>query len=139
MVTPARPFEVFELARIAGDTGTLYVGDLVELGLPPIRRIALITEVPAGSARGGHAHKTQNEYLVCISGSVDVRLESRGAIALIPLRAVGKVLYLPAGYWRDLINFAPSSVLALLATEPFDQDDYLQDYAEFVAWEATLG
>jgi len=96
----------------------------------------LITEVPAGGSRGGHAHKRQYEYVICVSGGADVRLESRGELETVALRRPGRTLYLPAGYWRDLVAFAPGTVLAVLATEPFDEDDYIRDYDAFVRWEA---
>ncbi|HEY0614747.1 MAG TPA: FdtA/QdtA family cupin domain-containing protein [Candidatus Elarobacter sp.] len=130
------PVQVFQLERIVDDAGTLYVGDLESRGIPPIRRVAFITDVPLAAARGGHAHKTQDEYLVCVRGGVDVCLESRGASAVVPLRTVGAVLHLPAGSWRDVLHFAPGTLLALLAPDPFDASDYIDDYPAFIRWEA---
>jgi dTDP-4-dehydrorhamnose 3,5-epimerase-like enzyme len=129
-------YEVFDLERIVDDAGTLYVGELARFRHGPFDRIVLITGVPAGGSRGGHAHKRQYEYVICVSGGVDVRLESRGELATVELRRPGRALYLPAGYWRDLVGFAPGTVIAMLANEPFDEDDYIRDHDAFVRWEA---
>lgn len=131
-------YEVFDLERIADEAGTLYVGELARLRHGPFDRIVLITGVPAGGSRGGHAHKWQYEYVICVSGGVDVRLESRGALSTVALRRPGRALYLPAGYWRDLVGFTPGTVLAMLATEPFDEDDYIRDHEAFLRWEAGV-
>lgn len=129
-------YEVFDLERIVDETGTLYVGELAQLRHGPFGRIVLITGVPPGGSRGGHAHKREDEYVICVSGGVDLRLESRGELATVQLRRPGRTLYLPAGYWRDLVHFAPGTVIAMLATEPFDEDDYIRDYDTFLRWEA---
>jgi dTDP-4-dehydrorhamnose 3,5-epimerase-like enzyme len=124
-----------DLKRIVDDRGTLYAVELAELGIEPIRRIAFITGVVPGSSRGGHAHREQAEYVVCISGGVDVRLESRGVRTIVPLRVAGRIVQLPPGCWRELVGFAPGTVLALLSPHPFDESDYLRDYDEFRTWE----
>lgn len=129
-------YEVFDLERIVDEAGTLYVGELAQLGHRPFQRIVLITGVPPGGSRGGHAHKRDDEYVICVSGGVDLRLESRGEVATVQLRRPGRALYLPAGYWRDLVHFTPGAVIAMLATEQFDEDDYIRDHDAFVRWEA---
>lgn len=129
-------YETFDLERIVDGAGTLYVGELARFHHGPFDRIVLITGVPAGGSRGGHAHKRQYEYVICVSGGADVWLESHGELAKVELRRPGRALYLPAGYWRDLVAFAPGTVIAMLAAEPFDEDDYIRDYDAFVRWEA---
>jgi dTDP-4-dehydrorhamnose 3,5-epimerase-like enzyme len=129
-------YEVFDLERMVDDEGTLYVGELARFHHGPFGRIVLIAGVPPGGSRGGHAHKRQYEYLICVHGGADVRLESRGEVATVELRRPGRTIYLPAGYWRDLVAFTPDTVLAMLATEPFDESDYIRDHDAFVRWEA---
>ena len=130
-------YEVFDLEHIADPTGTLYVADFIRRGGPPCNRFFFITGVPRGERRGGHAHKRQAEYLVCVSGSLDVHIESRGVTEAVPLRK-GRALYLPGGHWIDLINFSSDAVLAVLVAHPYDESDYIRDRGAFRRWEAVL-
>jgi quercetin dioxygenase-like cupin family protein len=131
----AAPYEVFDLERIAGPSGTLHVADLVLRGHGPFSRIFFLTGVPRGHARGGHAHKEQAEYLICIQGTVDVRIESRGCADVVVLGRPGRALYLPPGCWLDLLNFSDDAVLAVLSADSFDESDYIRDRAAFSRWE----
>ena len=130
-------YEVFDLEQIADPTGTLYVADFARRGGPPCSRFFFITGVPHGERRGGHAHKRQAQYLVCVNGSLDVLIESRGVIEAVALRK-GGALYLPGGHWSDLINFSFDAVLAVLAAHPYDEADYIRDRIAFRRWEAGL-
>jgi dTDP-4-dehydrorhamnose 3,5-epimerase-like enzyme len=132
---PALPYEVFDLTRLVDDAGTLHFGHLAELRISSVDRICLITNVPEGRSRGEHAHKTQDEYIICAQGCVTVRLESRGRVAVVPLGHVGRALHLPAGHWRSLTEFTSDAVLLLLSTGQFDEADYIRDYSAFLEWE----
>ena len=130
-------YEVFDLQQVADPTGTLYVADFARRGGSPCDRFFFISGVPRGERRGGHAHIRQAEYLVCVQGSLDVRIESRGAVDAVALRK-GRALYLPGGHWIDLINFSSDAVLAVLVAHPYDESDYIRDRAAFRRWEAVL-
>jgi dTDP-4-dehydrorhamnose 3,5-epimerase-like enzyme len=125
------------LEQITGDAGTMYLAGLSGRPGPPIARFFFLTGVPAGMRRGGHAHKDQAEYLICVQGSLDVLVESGGKVDVIPLARPGRALYLPPGYWRDLENFSADAVLAVLATHAFSEDDYIRDRDDFRRWEAS--
>jgi uncharacterized RmlC-like cupin family protein len=134
---PVGRYEVFDLERIVDYAGTLYVGELAQRGTGGFDRVCFIAGVPEGASRGGHAHKDQAEYIVCVQGSVEVRLEARGDVALVALTRPGRTLYVPPGYWRDLFNFSSDAVLAVLAAHPFDENDYIRDRRAFSRWEAA--
>jgi dTDP-4-dehydrorhamnose 3,5-epimerase-like enzyme len=93
--------------------------------------------VPAGARRGGHAHRTQANFLVCVQGSVEVHVKAHGHVDVVPLDRAGRALYLPAGYWLDMVNFMPGTVLAVLAEHAYDETDYIRDHAEFERWELS--
>jgi len=120
-------YEVFDLEQIADPTGTLYVGD----------RFFFISGVPHGERRGGHAHKRQAQYLVCVQGSLDVHIESNGVIEAVSLRK-GRALFLPGGHWLDLINFSSDAILAVMVAHAYDESDYIRDRDAFRRWEAVL-
>jgi mannose-6-phosphate isomerase-like protein (cupin superfamily) len=130
-------YEVFELDQIADPTGTLYVADFARRGGGPCSRFFFLSGVPRGERRGGHAHKRQAEYLVCVEGTLDAHIEARGVIEHVALRK-GRALFLPGGHWLDLINFSSDAVLAVLVAHPYDESDYIRDRAAFRRWEAVL-
>jgi dTDP-4-dehydrorhamnose 3,5-epimerase-like enzyme len=130
-------YDVFDFERIADETGNLYVGELAQLVNRSFGRIYFITSVPPGAVRGGHAHKQQAECLICVQGRVVVRVEAGGRADDIVLGRPGRALYLPPGYWRDLVDFSPDAVLVVLASEPFDESDYIRDRPAFLRWEAA--
>ncbi len=140
MTRPSRvaPYELFDLQQITGPAGILYLGELTSRGEAPVDRFFFLRGVPAGARRGGHAHKEQSEYLICVQGSLEIHIESRGDVQAISLAGPGRALYLPAGYWRDLAGFSPDAILAVLATHPFSEDDYIRDREAFRRWEASL-
>ena len=130
-------YDVFDLEQIADPTGTLYVGDFARRAGTACSRFFFISGVPRGERRGGHAHKRQAEYLVCVQGSLDVHIESRGVVEAVPL-CKGRALFLPGGHWLDLINFSSDAVLAVLVGHSYDESDYIRDRDAFRRWEAVL-
>ena len=134
--TLLKPFELFDFTEIPDASGTLFVGELMPHGAS-VQRFYFITGVPAGARRGGHAHRTQAKFLVCVQGSLELRIEGQGRVDIVRLDRVGRALYLPAGYWLDLVNFSPGAVLAVLSEHAYDEADYIRDHAEFRRWELS--
>ncbi len=134
---PIAPYELFDLEHIADPSGTLYVGELAQRGGGPFDRFYFITGVPRGERRGGHAHIAQAEYLICIQGRVDVHVEAGGDVKVVQLDRPGRALFLPAGYWRELVNFGAGTVLAVLAVHAFSEADYIRDRDAFRRWESN--
>jgi len=131
-------FEVFQLERIVDESGTIHVGELTSRGTGSFDRFYFITDVPWGERRGGHAHRAQHEYVICLRGSVTVHIEARGRRDAVELSDPGRALYLPAGYWRDLVDFSADAVIAVLASHPFSEADYIRDLDDFHRWEAGI-
>jgi dTDP-3-amino-3,4,6-trideoxy-alpha-D-glucose transaminase len=127
-------YEVFDFDEFAEPRGRLHVGEFAHRGRS-FRRFYFITGVPPGERRAGHAHKMQAKFLVCVQGSVEAHVESRGRTDVITLARAGRALFLPAGYWLDLINFSADAVLAVLADQPYDGSDYIRDRDAFHRWE----
>ena len=127
-------YHVFDLDLIDDISGTLHVADFQTIGCS-FQRWYFIAGVPRGVRRGGHAHKAQSECLICIQGSVTVHIEARGTRTIVPLATPGRALFLPAGYWRDLLDFSAGAILGVLASGPFDEQDYICDPSTFRSWE----
>jgi hypothetical protein len=101
-----------------------------------IRRVYYLYDVPSGEVRGGHAHRTLQQVLISTSGSFDVIVDDGTMRKKFHLNRPNFGLYLPPMIWRELENFSSGSVCLVLASEYFDEDDYIRDYDSFKS-EAT--
>lgn len=90
-----------------------------------------IYDVPGGEVRGGHAYKENQEFIVALSGSFDVVLDDGKERKTYSLNRSYYGLYIPQGIWRQMQNFSTNSLALILASTPYDTDDYIHEYAEF--------
>lgn len=97
-----------------------------------IKRTYWIYDVPGGEARGGHAYKENREFIVALSGSFDVVLDDGKVKKSFSLNRSYYGLYVPAGLWREMNNFSTNSLALVLASEDFNEADYLRDYEDFL-------
>lgn len=96
-----------------------------------IKRVYYIYDVPAGSKRGSHAHRTLQQFLVALSGSFDVVLNDGTTEHLFHLNRPFYGLYVCPMMWRTLDNFSSGSVCMVLASERYTEDDYVHDWDTF--------
>jgi dTDP-4-dehydrorhamnose 3,5-epimerase-like enzyme len=97
-----------------------------------IARVYYLYDVPGGAERAGHAHKTLRQLLIAMSGSFDVVLDDGRTRERCHLNRSYRGLYIPPMTWREIDNFSSGSVCLVLASAPFDEDDYLREYADFL-------
>ncbi len=103
-----------------------------------IKRAYWIYDVPGGETRGGHAFKEQDEFIVAISGSFDIVIDrGKGKKQKFSLNRSYFGLYVPAGSWRQMINFSTNSIALVLASTGFNEKDYIRDYNEFCQFVLT--
>lgn len=98
----------------------------------PIRRVYFLLDAPPGTSRGFHTHRRLEQLLVCLSGSCRVVLDDGDWRREYVLD--GPTHGLPIGpmVWREIHDFAPGTVVAVLASAPHDEDDYIRSYDEFL-------
>jgi WxcM-like, C-terminal len=96
-----------------------------------IRRVYYLYDVPGGSERGGHAHKGLHQLIIAMSGSFDVLLDDGRGKKRFHLNRSYNGLYVCPMIWRELDNFSSGSVCMVLASNLYDEADYIRDYAEF--------
>lgn len=96
-----------------------------------IKRIYYLYDVPGGESRGGHAHKDLEQFIVAANGSFDVILDDGYNKERHHMNRSYYGLYLPNMIWRELDNFSSGSVCLVLASEVYDEDDYIRDYGKF--------
>lgn len=97
-----------------------------------IKRTYWIYDVPGGESRGGHAYKDTEEFIVALSGAFEVVLDDGENKESFLLNRSYYGLYVPKGYWREMVNFSTNSVGLILAPTLYEPDDYIRDYDEFL-------
>ncbi|MDC0117981.1 FdtA/QdtA family cupin domain-containing protein [bacterium] len=96
-----------------------------------IKRVYYLFDVPSSAYRGGHAHINQVEVLIALSGSFDVKVDDGTEVSLITLNKPDKGLMLNKGVWRELENFSSGAICLVLASDVFDESDYIRDFEVF--------
>ena len=122
---------VVELPRILDPRGnlTFIEGDS---HIPfTIRRVYWIYDVPGGEKRGGHAYRELEEFIVALSGSFDVIVDTGAGPQTFTLNRSYLGLYMPPLTWRQVENFSTNAVCLLLASRHYDEADYIRDHEEF--------
>ncbi|HEY4628520.1 MAG TPA: FdtA/QdtA family cupin domain-containing protein [Flavobacterium sp.] len=129
-MTTTTDIRLIEIPKICDSRGNLSVieGDTIPF---VSKRVYYLYDVPSGGERGGHAHKEQLELLIAVSGSFDVVLNDGSSIKKIALNKPNIGLLIPIGIWRELENFSSGSVCLVLASDEFDEADYIRDYDIF--------
>ncbi|MBR6016378.1 MAG: WxcM-like domain-containing protein [Prevotella sp.] len=124
--------KIIDLPKICDPRGNLTVAEQMKNVPFDIARVYWTYDIPAGEWRGGHAHKTCEEVIIAVSGSFDVTLDDgRGNKEVHHLNHPYQGLYVGTGIWRTLEDFSSGSVCLVLASELFDEAEYLYDYDEF--------
>lgn len=96
-----------------------------------IKRTYWIYDVPGGECRGGHAYKENQEFIVALSGAFDVILDNGCEREIFRLERSYYGLYVPKGYWREMVNFSTNSLALVAGSIPYDANDYIRDYEQF--------
>lgn len=123
---------LIELPKISDPRGNL---SFIEGGqhIPfDIQRVYYLYDVPGGSDRGSHAHKTLHQFIVAMSGSFDVVLDDGRNQKRIRLDRSYYGLYVCPMMWRYLDNFSSGAVCMVLASAHFNEKDYIRDHADFL-------
>lgn len=97
-----------------------------------IKRVYYMYDTREGIVRGKHAHKNLEQILVCIHGSCKIRLDNGKERKVVPLEKPYEGLYVGANMWREMYDFSSDAVLMVLASEVYDEADYIRDYDEFL-------
>lgn len=97
-----------------------------------VRRVYYIFGTKKDVERGFHAHKDLKQLLVCVSGSCDLVLDNGKYRNEVSLSSPTKGVILDSLIWREMKNFSPDCVLLVLASELYDEVDYIRDYDEFL-------
>ena len=122
---------LIDIPKITDPRGNLAV---IEGGTIPfeMKRVYYLYDVPSDSYRGGHAHKEQLEILIAISGSFNVVLDNGIEKKTITLNKPDRGLLIKNGIWRELENFSSGSICLVLASDYYNEKDYIREYSNFI-------
>lgn len=135
--TPLDKVRLIELPKICDPRGNL---SFVEGGrhVPfSIQRVFYIYDVPGGETRGGHAHRQCQIVLIAVAGSLSVRLTDGKEEKVIHLDRSNKGLLIPPGVWKVMENFTTGTVIVVLASRQYEEEDYIRDYDDYCNYART--
>lgn len=124
--------QIIDLPKILDKRGNLSIIEEFKQIPFKIERTYWIYDVPGGEKRGGHAYKENEEFIVALSGSFDVILDNGIERKTYSLNRSYYGLYIPKGWWRQMENFSTNSLALVLASTPYNREDYIYDYSEFI-------
>jgi len=119
-----------DIPKIKDPRGTIAV---IEKEVIPFetKRVYYLYDIPSDANRGGHAHINLQQFLVALSGSFDVILHDGNTTKKITLNKPNRGLLITSGIWRELDNFSSGSVCLVLASQVYEEEDYIRDFDEF--------
>ncbi len=126
--------EIIDLPKITDPRGNLTVAEQMENVPFEIKRAYWVYDVPAGESRGGHAHKRLKQFVVALSGSFHVTLDNGFEREKVLLNHPYQGLLIETNTWRTLDDFSSGAVCLVLASELYDEDDYIYDYEDFLKY-----
>lgn len=97
-----------------------------------VKRVYYIYDTLPGVRRGFHAHKCLQQILLCVNGSCNIHLDDGSNTAEVTLNKPNVGLYISNDMWREMYDFTPGSVLLVLASEYYDEEDYIRNYDDFI-------
>lgn len=128
---------IISLPKILDPRGNLTVAEGDSLPFA-IRRAFWVYDVPGGESRGSHAHKKLWQLVVAASGSFTVTLDDGERTEKHLLNHPWQGLLIKNNVWNTLEDFSSGAVSLCLASEEYDEADYIRDYDEFCAYVKSL-
>jgi hypothetical protein len=117
--------------------GHLSVGELPQ-GLPfQPQRYFLTFGVPPGQSRGQHAHRRCAQFLLCVHGNCHLLVDDGERQADFHLDRPTLGVFVPPLIWSTQFQHSADSVLLVLASFPYEEEDYIREYADFLRLAAT--
>lgn len=97
-----------------------------------IKRVYYMYDMSPGIVRGRHAHKNLQQILICIHGSCKILLDNGNEKKVVPLEKPYEGLYVTNSMWHEMYDFSKDAVLMVLASDIYDENDYIRNYSEFL-------
>lgn len=131
-------YQRIALSRITDPRGNLTVAQAYKDVPFNIKRTYWVYDVPAGECRGGHAHKQCKELIIALSGSFHLNLDNGAEQKTFLLNHPYEGILVETNTWRTLDDFSSGAVCLVLASEYFEEEDYIRDYQDFLDYVQSL-
>ena len=125
---------LINLPKVVDPRGNLTFAEAVDNVPFSIKRADWVYDVPAGESRGGHAHKRLQQLVIAVNGSFTVTLDDGKERRSVLLNHPWQGLLIDVNTWRTLDDFSSGAVCLVLASEHYEEDDYIYDYDEFLKY-----
>lgn len=121
-----------ELPRVKSRAGNITsIHNLKEIPFK-VKRVFYLYDIPGGESRGAHSHQECHQFLIAVSGSFEVLLDDGATKRIIQLNRPYYGLHIPPGIWSSEINFSSGSICMVLASHPYNEDDYIRVYQDYL-------
>ncbi len=97
-----------------------------------VKRVFYLYDIPGGESRGAHAHKICHQFLIAASGAFEVLMNDGKIQRSILLNRPDVGLHIPPGIWASEVNFSSGAICLVLASETFNELDYVREYEDFI-------
>jgi acetyltransferase-like isoleucine patch superfamily enzyme len=131
-VSNVRGVHVRRLTKAVDLRGSLVAGEMGDVIPFTPQRFFVVYDVPTAETRGSHAHRVCEQYLICLKGSVSAIVDDGVNREEFHLDSPDTALYMPAMTWGTQYRYTPDALLLVFASHPYDDSDYVRDYAEFL-------
>src|SRR5262245_35892208 len=128
---------LIDLPRHASTDGEVVVAEAAAQVPFRIERLFTLT-APVGGRRGRHAHRLCSQFMICVSGAVDVVCEDGNKQQTFMLDRRDRALLVPPGLWNTVEFLEDGSVLVVLCDRLYEEDDYIRDYSEFLSFRESV-
>ena len=135
--TEASIGKIISLQKMVDPRGNLSIAEGMKDIPFNISRVYWTYDVPSGAYRGGHAHKHCREFIIAVSGSFTVTLDNGRDKQSFLLNHPYQGLLVETDTWRTLDDFSSGAVCLVLAEDPFEEDDYIREYTEFLNYKCS--
>ena len=133
MTEPTTPWSLISLPTHSDPRGSITICESGAQIPFAMQRARWVFGAPANATRGGHAHHRTAQLFVAVAGALTIAVDDGRRTERVRLDTPSRGLLIPPGVWIDTEEFAPDTVLLMLASEPHDPADYIRDRAEFEA------
>ncbi|MFH0734103.1 MAG: FdtA/QdtA family cupin domain-containing protein [bacterium] len=134
-VSQCRTINLPKIHNLAGNITSLNSPESLPFD---IKRVYYLYDIPGGESRGGHAHKNLYQLITAASGSFEVIIDDGKSKKSIILNHPYNGLLIVPGIWRELENFSSGAICLVLASQLFNEEDYIRKHDEFLFYKANI-
>ena len=126
--------ELVSLEEHESSSGTLFVAQIEQHVPFKVERSFIVKSSQAITKRGNHAHRTSNQFMICIEGEIEIKANDGKVEDKYIMKGAQQGLFIPAGIWSEQIYKTESAVLLVLCDSLYDESEYIRNHDEFLSY-----